>query len=101
VDEPAASIEDVGGQEEMTAAHLMGSSPMEDSRALQIDDAAAAGRREDEQLTQVSYLFTSLCLLFLFVGFQMLVLLCFTEHHGYGGCRGHRHHCTDVWIYGE
>jgi hypothetical protein len=67
MDEPAASIEDVGGQEEMTAAHLMGSFSMEDSRALQINDVAAAGRREDEQLTQVSYLFTSLCLLFLFL----------------------------------
>ncbi|XP_062180959.1 protein FAR1-RELATED SEQUENCE 5-like [Phragmites australis] len=46
MDEPAASMEDVGGQEDITTVDLMGSSSlMEDSRALEI----GGGPREDEQ----------------------------------------------------
>ena len=67
MDEPAASMENVGGQEDgITTADLMASSSlMEDSRALEID-AVGNGRREDEQ-TQVGYLFRSLCLFFFFL----------------------------------
>jgi len=46
-------MDDVGGQGGIAAVDLMGSSSvMEDSCALEIDAAAAAGRREDEQVTQ-------------------------------------------------
>jgi len=52
VDEPVDSMDDVGGQGGIAAVDPMGSSSvMEDSCALEID-AAAAGRREDEQVTQ-------------------------------------------------
>ena len=51
VDEPVDSMDDVGGQGGIAAVDPMGSSSvMEDSCALEID-AAAAGRREDEQVT--------------------------------------------------
>ena len=53
VDEPVDSMDDVGGQGGIAAVDPMGSSSvMEDSCALEIDAAAAAGRREDEQVTQ-------------------------------------------------
>jgi len=52
VDEPVDSMDDVGGQGGIATVDPMGSSSvMEDSCALEID-AAAAGRREDEQVTQ-------------------------------------------------
>ena len=52
VDEPVDSMDDVGGQGGIAAVDPMGSSSVtEDSCALEID-AAAAGRREDEQVTQ-------------------------------------------------
>jgi len=52
VDEPVDAMDDVGGQGGIAAVDPMGSSSvMEDSCALEID-AAAAGRREDEQVTQ-------------------------------------------------
>jgi len=51
VDEPVNSMDDVGGQGGIATVDPMGSSSvMEDSCALEID--AAAGRREDEQVTQ-------------------------------------------------
>jgi len=51
VDEPVDSMDDVGGQGGIATVDPMGSSSvMEDSCALEID--AAAGRREDEQVTQ-------------------------------------------------
>ena len=51
MDEPVDSMDDVGGQGGIAAVDPMGSSSvMEDSCALEID-AAAAGRREDEQVT--------------------------------------------------
>jgi hypothetical protein len=61
MDEPAASMDDVGGQEDIRTVDLM-----EDSRALEID-ALGDGHQEDEQqIAQVGYLFRSLCLFFFF-----------------------------------
>jgi hypothetical protein len=65
MDQPADSMAGVGGQEDITTVDLMASSSlMEDSRALEIH-AVGGGRREDEQqITQVTSLFRSLCLFF-------------------------------------
>lgn len=60
-----ACMEDIRGQEDgmTTVDRMTFSSLLEDSRALEFD-AVGDGGREDEQITQVSYLLRSFCIFF-------------------------------------